>query len=92
MKINLPNPNHYLHREDQFFDQLELAIFHAKKAWGKVRAHYPAAGDPAAEHDYPWLSFDLKIDSGKIRELLDSEIDPESEDRQDIAIEINELT
>lgn len=53
MKIQFPNPQDYLHKEDLFFEQLELCIFHAKKAWDKVKKTYPKDD----KNDYPWLAF-----------------------------------
>lgn len=53
MKIQFPNPQDYLHKEDLFFEQLELCIFHAKKSWDKVKKRY----DPDNKDDYPWLAF-----------------------------------
>lgn len=86
MKINLPNPSEYLHKEDQFFDQLELAIYHAKKSWEKVKKTYTEE-DEKNEY-YPWLSF---THEPHIEDLFDGKERIENTDRQNIAIEINEL-
>ena len=88
MKINLPNPDNYLHEEDAFWEQLELAIYHAKKAWEKTKKRYTA--EDIKEENYPWLSFSLGIDKAPFSDHID-EIDPDYKDRQEIAIEINEL-
>jgi len=87
MKINLPNPEEYLHKEDLFFEQLELSIYHAKKSWEKVKKQY----DPNNKDDYPWLSFTLGIAADKkVADFLD-QVDPDYDERQGISIEINEL-
>lgn len=85
MKIKLPNPNDYLHKEDMFWDQLELAIYHAKKAWEKVRKIYTEADDASS---YPWLSF---THESHIEDLFEGKEKEEYADRQEISIEINEL-
>lgn len=69
-----------------FFDQLELCVFHAKKAWQKTLKAYQE-GD-----ELPWLTFSLAIDSASfsgISEILEKE-DPDSVSRQSIAIKIVE--
>lgn len=85
MKIKLPNPDDYLHKEHQFWEQLELSIYHAKKAWEKVLATYA----PEQDEEYPWLSFSHEQ---AIEDALDSAaVDKDYKERQEIAIEINEL-
>jgi hypothetical protein len=93
MKIQLPNPNDYLHKEDQFWEQLELAIYHAKKSWEKIKKTYSSEDE---KNDlYPWIAFTLP---SEIENALDDAtnekgllIDPNYEKRQEISISIEEL-
>lgn len=88
MKIQLPNPSDYQGKEDMFWEQLELSLYHAKKSWQKVKRTYSEQD----KENYPWLSFSLGIDKGEVSNFLDSEkIDPDYKDRQEISIEINEM-
>lgn len=86
MKIKLPNPADYLLDEDSFWEQLDLAIYHAKKSWEKVlKKHSPDDKD-----NYPWLSFTLEPHIEKA--IDDARVEKhEYDDRQEISIEINEL-
>lgn len=38
MKIVFPKSGDYTGREEEFFEQMELALYHARKAWGKTRS------------------------------------------------------
>lgn len=91
MRIKLPNPNEYLHREDLFFGQLELAIYHAKKSWAKIKKQY----DPENKDDYPWLAFrfekELEDAIDDARDKHGVLVDPNFELRQDITLAIEEL-
>lgn len=82
MKIQLPNPNDFLYKEDQFWEQLELSIYHAKKSWEKIKKNYPEDNND----NQPWLSFSHKENIEK--KLNEDEF---LEDSQEISIEINEL-
>jgi hypothetical protein len=84
MKIKLPNPNDFLHDEDSFWEQLELAIYHAKKSWIATKKKYPASD----KNDYPWLSF---VHEDHIEGLFEGKEKEENRDRQEISIEVNEL-
>lgn len=83
MKIVFPKPEDYLHREDAFFEQMELALYHAKKAWQKIAAQPRYKKD---EGDYPWLRFVLPDDLEKALE----KVDPDYK-RREIALDIQEL-
>ena len=85
MKIQLPNPFDFLHKEDQFFEQLELSLYHTKKAWDKVKKNYTE--EDVKNEQYPWLSF---VHEPHIEKLFDGKEDEGYKDRQEIAIEINE--
>jgi flagellar biosynthesis chaperone FliJ len=85
MKIQLPNPSEYIHKEEQFWDQLELSIYHAKKSWEKIRRTYTE--EEIKNENYPWLSFSHE---DHIEEAIDGKEKIEYEDRQSISIEINE--
>lgn len=93
MKIQFPNPDDFLHREDAFFDQLELCVFHAKKAWIKIKNQEFYKKDP--ENNYPCLSFGheefIENAIGEIKGSDGSRIDPDRMRLQDISIVINEL-
>ena len=89
MKIQFPTPQDFLHREQLFFEQLELAIYHAKKSWDKIKAQYTEEDEK--NENYPWLSFGLEIESDERVEKLFEEIDPDYEKRQEISLEITEL-
>lgn len=83
MKIQFPNPQDYLGREDLFFDQLELCVFHAKKAWTKVRSQERYKD----VNQYPWLSFQFPKEIEKAIE----NVDPDREECQEISLCIEEL-
>lgn len=55
MKIVFPKAEDFLHREDLFFDQMELALYHARKAWAKIskQEQYQQNTDDL----YPWIKF-----------------------------------
>lgn len=36
IKIKLPNPNQFRNEYSVYFDQLELAVYHARKSWEKI--------------------------------------------------------
>lgn len=85
MKIQLPNPKDYLGKEDLFFEQLELCIFHAKKAWDKVKKRYPADDDS----NYPWLAFHQEDEIEDAIRKHSSDVDYEK--AQNIVLSIEEL-
>lgn len=91
MKIQLPNPIDFLDREELFFDQLELCIFHAKKAWQKIRNQKKYTEG----NDYPWILFSHdEIVEKALQELRDAEgnlVDPDTKKLQALSISINEL-
>lgn len=91
MRIQLPNPHDYLFKEDQFWEQLDLSIYHAKKVWEKVKKQY----DPTDTNSYPWIQFNLPdaIDD-LIDEAQDKEgnlLDENRNLRQEISIGIEEM-
>jgi len=93
MKIQLPNPDEYLHNEDEFWEQLDLAIYHAKKSWEKIKKRYDEAD--AKVENYPWLAFrhELKIENA-LDDAKDKDgnyIDDGYKERQEINISIEEL-
>ena len=63
-----------------------IRYIHAKKAWDKVKKNYPESKTP--DNDYPWLSFSHLP---HIEALFEGKEKEENHDRQEIAIEINEL-
>lgn len=93
MKIQLPNPTDYLHREDEFWEQLELSIYHAKKSWDKVKKRYK--DEDVKEENYPWIAFRHSLDiENALDDAKDKEgnfVDNDYEGRQEISISIEEL-
>ena len=87
MKIQLPNPQDYLHKEDLFFEQLELCIFHAKKAWDKVKKRYTEEDDK--NQNYPWLAFHQDDDIEQ--SIRDHSDDVDYIRAQSISLNIEEL-
>lgn len=80
MKIRLPNPIDFLGKEEMFFEQLELSLYHAKKTWLKISKTYDK------NIEYPWILF---VHTEEIEEAMDK-VDPDGKDRGNIDIEIVE--
>jgi hypothetical protein len=85
MKIKLPIPHDYA-RPEEFFDQLELAIYHARKSYEKILAKY-SAEDIKQMNDTPYVKFLLPL----LGDELDRGLDKDDELRQEIEIEILEM-
>lgn len=43
MRIVFPEARDYAGREDEFFEQMELAVYHARKSWQKIHDKNPDA-------------------------------------------------
>jgi len=43
MRIVFPEAADYAQREDEFFEQMELSLYHARKAWDKIHSKNPDA-------------------------------------------------
>lgn len=80
MKIKLPNPDDYSEDTSMFFEQLELCVHHARKAWEKiVKSFNPEDEQPYITFRIPFLQKDYE----KYSDILDQRAE------QDIDIEIN---
>lgn len=87
MKIALPNAEEYLHREELFFDQLELSVYHARKAWDKIKKQDRYRDPEAVENgDYPWIKYGFDADI----EIAVDKCDPDYKSRE-ITILIEEI-
>lgn len=82
MKIQFPNPTDFCGREELFFEQLELSIFHAKKSWRSLLNQSIVDGK-----EKPWIKFGFE---DVILDAIDK-VDPDQEICQEISIEIMEL-
>lgn len=93
MKIQFPNPTEYLGREDLFFDQLELCVYHAKKAWAKIiNQEKYQKGDKDV---YPWLKFNFPNEiENTVMNYKDEHgkyVDADGEGLQELNLSIDEI-
>lgn len=91
MKIILPNPDDYVNDTIGFIDQLELCVYHARKAAEKILAKY-APEDFEKGLDTPWITFRIpsfdKEESALGKAL--QEADPDRELEKEIVLSIEE--
>lgn len=85
MKIPIPNPTEFLGREAMWFEQVELAFYHAKKAWVKIEAQAKYQKD--RENIYPWIRIGFKE---SVEDAIEK-VDPDLTECQEISISIEEL-
>ncbi len=86
MKIRLPNPKEFLGREELWFEQLELSVYHAKKAWNKILDTYSREKEESG--DMPWIQL---VHEADIEEAIEkSMVDVDYETRGNLEIEIAE--
>jgi hypothetical protein len=87
MKIKLPNPIEFDTKTYyEFFDQLELSVYHARKSFERTMQKY-STEDIEKANDTPYIVYNLP---NLNEDLLDKE-DPNNEQRQEIEISIVEM-
>lgn len=86
MKIQFPNPQDFIGRENLFFDQLELSVYHAKKAWEKTKKSYESDNE-----DQPWLRFESGIECITVVDDLLNKEDGDYVLRNSVSLKIEEL-
>lgn len=91
MKIYFPNPDEFVNDIPGFLDQLELCVYHARKASEKILAKYSKENIEEG-NDTPWISFRIpafdEVESVLSKTLIKA--DPDRSIEKEIVLSIEE--